>query len=176
MKTFRSKKIPAAVVLAAVITVGCTVPSWVTTVENDATLGASIALSLVTVIDPTLIPLVSLIQTGLNALEKVINDFKAQPTATNLQAVQAAANAVEANVQQLESAAQVKNAASATRITAVVTVLVGAVDEIISQIPPSAAAAALGVSNTTQKPKGAKYWKDQYNKAIKGNPQFRPLK
>ncbi len=72
----------------------CTIPSWVNTVEQDAEIAAPIAASMIDVIDPPLAPVVTLIETGFNALVKTLDTYKASPTATNLQAVQSAFNAV----------------------------------------------------------------------------------
>src|ERR1035441_5540293 len=98
-----------AIIAGALMVVACTMPAWVNTVESDAEVAAPIAASLIDVIDPALAPLVTGIETGFTALAKTLDTYKASPTATNLQAVQSAFEAVDSNVTQLESAAQIKN-------------------------------------------------------------------
>jgi hypothetical protein len=137
------KRLILGVLLAGVVVWGaCVVPTWVNTAEQDAEVAAPIAASLVEVIDPALAPVVTLVESGFNALVKTLDTYKAMPTATNLQAVQAAFAAVNANVQQLSSAAQIKNAATQTTVSAVVQLLSQAVAEIAALVPQNATAAA----------------------------------
>jgi len=123
-------------------TLACTVPAWVNTVEADAQIAVPIAASLIEVIDPARAPAVTLIVNGFNALLKTLDTYKASPTATNLQAVQSAFAAVNANVAQLEGAAGVKNAATASTVTQVVALLSQAVAEIAAMVPAPIAARA----------------------------------
>jgi len=113
----------------------CAIPAWVNTVEADAEVAIPIAASLVDVIDPALAPVVTLVETGFNALVKALDAYKASPTATNLQAVESAFAAVNTNVAQLESAAQIKSPKTATTVTAVVQLLTQAVTEIAALVP-----------------------------------------
>jgi hypothetical protein len=170
----------------ALATVACTAPSWVNTVEADAQVAAPIAASLVDVIDPALAPQVTLIENGFTTLVKTLDAYKASPTATNLQTVQAAFQAVNGNVAQLESAAQIKNPISQAKVTAVVQLLAQAVTEIAAVVPANTGlaphVAGLGTENTgSQIPnspslsaKGlkAKDFKQQFNSIIAGDPQF----
>jgi hypothetical protein len=177
------------VVLASVLWLeACTIPAWVNAVEADAKVAAPIAASLIEVIDPALAPLVTLIQTGFNALANTLDTYKASPTATNLQAVQAAFAAVNTNVAQLESAAQIKNATSQTTVTAVVGLLNQAVVEIAALVPEGMELGVRGsglgkvgaeIPNSGLRiPKGwkAQDFKNQFNAIIKGDPRFKPLK
>jgi hypothetical protein len=168
----------------AVIT-ACTVPSWVNTAESDAEVAAPIAASLVDIIDPSLAPVVTLVEGGFNALVKTLDTYKASPTATNLQAVQSAFNALNGNVTQLESAAQIKNATTANTVTAVVQLLTQAVTEIAALVPANVAV-ALAASGTGAAPipnAGSgipKHWqaKDfrrQYNEIAKHDPRLPKL-
>lgn len=193
------KRASLGVLLASVLLcAGCTVPSWVNTVESDAEVAAPIAASLIDVIDPALAPTVTLIENGFNALVKALDTYKASPTATNLQAVQSAFQAVNANVAQLESAAQIKNATTQTTVTAVVQLLTQAVTEIAalvpanpglgtrdtghaiptrdsgSQIPNSGPGAAYAGPRTAKGWK-AKDFKREFNKIVKGDPRFKAL-
>ena len=180
------KRIYLAVVLASVMWWGaCTVPAWVNTVLADAQTAAPIAGSLVEVIDPALAPLVMVIENGFTALVNTINIYKSHPTATNLQAVQAAFQAVDANVAQLESAAQIKNAATQAKVTAIVQLLAQVVTEIGAQVPPSSGlgtrGSGLAVKSSAPHALAAKGWnaseiKKQYNAIVQGDPRFKELK
>ncbi len=174
------KRLMATLLFCALTIAACTVPAWVNTVEADAQIAVPIAASLVDVIDPSLAPLVTLIETGFSALTKTLDTFKAAPTSSNLQAVQAAFNAVNANVAQLENAAQIKNTATRTTVTEVVQLLAQAVTEIAALVPASQnTELKLQIPNSGSRiPKGwkAKDFKAQFNLIIKGDPRFKPLK
>jgi hypothetical protein len=177
------KRIIAGVLLASVgCFAACTAPAWVNTVVADAATAAPIAGSLIDVIDPPLAPLVTLIENGFTALVNTLNAYKAAPTATNLQAVQAAFQAVDGNVAQLESAAQVKNPATQTKVTAIVQLLSQVVTEIAAQVPASPGLGIRDSGRSSQPPaltaKGltAKDFKKQFNAIVAGDPRFKPLK
>ena len=165
----------------ALVLVACTVPAWVNTVEADAEVAAPIAGSLIDVIDSALAPLVTLIENGFTALAKTLDTYKASPTATNLQAVQSAFAAVNANVAQLESAAQIKNTNTQNTVTAVVALLSQAVTEIAALVPP-ATAAKMGALPESRGPNHvargwkAKDFKREFNKIVKGDKRFKELK
>jgi hypothetical protein len=153
----------------------------VNTAESDAEVAAPIAASLIDVIDPPLAPVVTLIEDGFNALVKTLDTYKASPTATNLQAVQSAFAAVNANVAQLESAAQIKNANTQNTVTAVVQLLSQAVTEISALVPPGTKLGKVEVripNSGSRIPKGwkAKDFKREFNKIVKGDKRFEALK
>ena len=134
------KPILIAILLLAGVIPACTVPAWVNTVEADARVAVPIAASLVTVIDPALAPAAAAVQKGFAALVAALETYKATPTATNLQAVDAAFTAVDSNVAQLEAAAQIKNPGAQQTVTSVVNLLAQAVTEIAALVPASAPA------------------------------------
>jgi len=123
------------ILVTGLFLVACSVPAWVNMVEADAKVAAPIAASLIDVADPSLAPAVTLVENGFNALVKTLDAFKAAPTGTNLQAVQAAFQAVDQNVVQLESAAQIKNTGTQATVTAIVQLLSQAVAEIAAAVP-----------------------------------------
>ena len=174
------KKIILTLVLAtAVFVQACVIPSWVNTVEADAKIAVPIAGSLIDVIDPALSPLVALIEQGFDALTKTLDTYKSKPNATNLQAVQSAFNAVSSNIADLETAAQVKNAATRTTVTEVVQLLGQIVTEIAAQVPASTSS-QLKINIPPGVPQHAKGWtskdiKSQYNNIIKGDYRFKKL-
>ena len=171
------KEFLAVALVFAGLTVACTVPSWVTTVENDAAIAVPIVGSIVTVIDPAVAPIVTAIEAGFTALTKTLQTFQASPTATNLQAVQAAVNAVNQNVAQLESAAQIKDANSDAKVTAIVGLIAQLTAEIVAQVPATPAAAAVqAAAPASLKARGAKFWKGEYNKLVNGDSRFHALK
>lgn len=169
----------ASLLGATLLALACTVPAWVNIVESDAEIAVPIAGSLIDVIDPALAPLVTIIEAGFTALVNTLKTFKASPTATNLAAVQAAFAAVDANVAQLESAAQIKNQATDAKVTAVVQLLAQAVAEIAAQIPSAAANGALRphlkVQGQAQGLK-SKDLKKKFNAIVQGDPRFKALK
>lgn len=157
----------------------CTVPAWVNKAESIGEDMVPIAASIVEVADPALAPLITEIVNGFTALVGTLDIFKASPTATNLQAVQAAFQAVDSNVAQLESAAQIKNPTTQTTVTAIVKLLAQAVTEIAALVPPASAGATLGAPvKVSGQALGwnAKDFKKKYNAIIKGDPRFKPLK
>jgi hypothetical protein len=187
----------AGILALALGVLACTIPAWVNTVESDAKIAAPIAASLIDVIDPSLAPVVTLIETGFNALIKALDTYKASPTATNLQAVQSAFEAVNTNVAQLESAAQIKSSTSQATVTAVVQLLTQAVTEIAALVPANAGlgvgGSGLGKEDSVSRipnsgsrippsrsriAKGwkAKDFKREFNRIVKGDPRFKALK
>jgi len=155
----------------------CTMPAWVNTVESDAEVAVPIAASLVDVIDPAQAPLVTLIENGFSALVKTLDTYKASPTAGNLQAVQSAFAAVNSNVTQLESAAQIKNATTANTVTQVVALLTQAVAEIAAQVPAPAAAQGAVKATVQAAPKHwkAKDFKKAFNEIAEHDPRLKKL-
>ncbi len=173
------KRAILGVLLASVMVwQACTIPAWVNTAEQDAEVAVPIAASLVDVIDPALAPVVTLVEDGFSALVKTLDAYKASPTATNLQAVQAAFEAVNGNVQQLESAAQIKNAATQTTVTSVVALLTQAVTEIAALVPP--AAATTSMQARVANPAKVNHWKAKdfkraFNKIAKKDHRLKKL-
>jgi hypothetical protein len=179
----------AGILALALGGLACTIPAWVNTVESDAEVAAPIAASLIDVIDPSLAPVVTLIETGFNALVKTLDTYKASPTATHLQAVQSAFEAVNKNVAQLESAAQLKSPTSQATVTAVVQLLTQAVTEIAALVPAKAGlgigGSGLGKEDSVSRipnsgsriAKGwkAKDFKREFNKIVKDDPRFKTL-
>jgi hypothetical protein len=184
-----NKMILGTLLVGMLLFAACVIPKWVNTVEQDAEVAAPIAASLVDVIDPALAPVVTLIENGFNALVKTLDTYKADlqaqspNTATDLQAVQSAFAAVNLNVAQLESAAQIKSATSQTTVTAIVQLLGQAVTEMAALVPPNTGlgtrVSGLGkTSATAGQVKGwkAKDFKREFNNIVKGDPRFKPLK
>ena len=158
----------------------CAIPAWVNTVEADAAVAAPIAASLIAVVDPALTPTVTLIENGFNALLKTLETYKSTPTTTNLQAVQSAFTAINTNVAELESAAQIKTAPSQDTVASIIELLAQAVSEISALVPPEAGLAVTKSISATPAVAIAKGWKAQdfkreYNNLVKGDPRFKPL-
>jgi xanthine/uracil/vitamin C permease (AzgA family) len=172
------KRMILGVLLASVLWfAACTVPAWVNTVEDDAEIAAPIAASLIDVVDPALAPVVTLVENGFSALVKTLDTYKASPSATNLQAVQSAFAAVNSNVAQLESAAQIKNAGTAGTVTQVVALLSQAVAEIAAMVPAPVAAQAdvkVGVQAVPKQWK-AKDFKKAFDQIAKHDSRLKEL-
>ena len=154
----------------------CAVPAWVNAAAQDASVAAPIAASLVTIIDPALAPLAAAIDTGFAALAKVLNTYEKSPTATNLDAIQSAFAAVDSQVSQLESAAQIKDPATATEIKSIVDLLTDAITEIAALVPAPVVTAALRAPVKTQgqaKNWKAKDFKRAFNAIAKDDPRLK---
>ncbi len=175
------KRAILGVLLASVMVwQACVIPAWVNTAEQDAEVAVPIAASLVDVIDPPLAPVVTLVEDGFSALVKTLDAYKASPTATNLQAVEAAFEAVNGNVQQLENAAQIKNAATQTTVTSVVALLTQAVTEIAALVPAAQSAAIPNVRIPNSGAAPVKHWKAKdfkraYNQIAKRDKRLKKL-
>lgn len=175
----------AEVFFLAVLTVAtytaCTPPPWVVTAENIAKAAFPIAGTLVSVINPALAPAVVMAETGFNVLIKTLDAYQAKQSTTNLQAAQAAFQAVDENVAQLEAAFHIKNPGTDAKIAAVIALLSQAVAEIGSQIPPAAVVATGGKLGArlrvTAHAKGlnASDITSQYNQIVAGDSRFKPL-
>ena len=176
------KRIFLAVLLASVWWfAACTVPAWVNTAIADAEAAAPIAGSLIAVIDPPLAPLVAIIENGFTVLASTLNTYKAAPTATNLQLVQEGFKAVDVNVAQLASAAQIKNPATEAKVTAIVQLLAQVVTEMGAQVPAARGTGSSVLNLKLQTPGTAQGWKannfkKQFNAIIQGDARFKPLK
>ena len=155
----------------------CAIPSWVNNAEAIAEVAVPIAGSIVDIIDPALAPAVTITESAFSALVKTLDTYKAAPTATNLQAVQAAFDAVNANSSQLVAAAQVKNGTLGAQIIGVIGLIDQAVTQIAALVPqPVAAKLALPRAGTLGNGWKAKDFKKAFNVITKGDPRFKPLK
>lgn len=171
----------AALLASALWLEACAIPAWVNTVESDAEVAVPIAASLIDVVDPALAPVVTLVESGFAALVKTLDTYKGEPTATNLQAVQSAFAAVNANVSQLESAAQIKSLASQDKVASIVQLLTQAVAEISAAVPKSEGLGVRdsGLGTTNSAP--SKGWKAndlkrEFNKIVQGDARFKKLR
>jgi hypothetical protein len=92
--------------------------------------------------------------------------------------VESAFQAVNNNIAQLQSAAQIKNTATATTVTQVVGLLSQAVTEIAALVPPNSGLAVGAANARTAVAKGwtAKDFKREFNDIVKGDSRFKPLK
>lgn len=171
----------ALVTAMLTITVACGLPTWFITAEGIAATAVPIAGSIIQLVDPALAPVVSEVVQAFKALDSTLKSYEAQPTATNLQAIEAAAAAIQANEAQLAQAAQIKNTNTDATVAAVVQLLGSAVTEIIALIPPQAPVSAhlrLSAAQAKAHAKGltAEDFKKTYNAVTKNDPRFRGTK
>jgi hypothetical protein len=171
------KRLMVTAILAGTLAiVACAVPAWVNVAEGFAKIGVPIAGSIVSLVAPQLSPLVAIIESGFTALTNTLDSYKAQPNATNLQAVQAAVTALNQNIAQLEDAAQIKNPDTDAKIKGVVALISDLITAIANQVPATPGtkmAAKLGRGASTRM-KVADF-KNQFNALTAGDPRFRPL-
>jgi hypothetical protein len=168
------KKLILSTLLASCLWLGaCTPPAWFTTVEGIAKVAAPIAGTIVDVVDPALIPLVAAVEGAFTALVDTVDTYKASPTAGNLQAVEAAFNAVETNEAALSAAAQIKNPATDQKVAQVVELLNQAVTEIVGLVPAPAAAQLKLKAPGSAKGLTSKDFKKQFNSIVSGDKRFK---
>lgn len=172
----RLRKFVAPVFLAIAISLGvaCVTPTWVTTAIGIAQVAVPIAGSIVDIIDPALAPVVTMVENGFSALVNTLNSYKASPTTTNLQAVEAALAAVNANIKQLETAAAIKNPKTDATIESVIQLLSQAVTNIAALLPSQVSAKAK-VSPLNSNGWTAQDFKNQFNITTHGDPRFHSM-
>jgi hypothetical protein len=173
----KKKKILLVPVLLLSLMVACLTPTWVTTAENIAKAIVPIAGAVIGIVLPGSAPLVAAVQVAFNALIKTLDDYQASPTATNLQSLQAALNAVNKNVADLETAGQVKDPATRDKYTKIIGLLTQAVAEIAALVPPSATKTALRLpSGVRAKGLKAADFTREYNAIAAGDSNLPQLK
>lgn len=156
----------------------CTPPAWFVTAEGIAEAAVPIAGSIVDIVDPALAPVVTIVESAFSALDNAIKTYQKQPTATNLQAVEAAFTAVQTNEAQLESAAQIKNTKTDAEINGVIQLIATAVTEVAALIPPNAPVSAAMLATSAQAKSTAKGLskydlEKQFNSLVKSDPRFK---
>jgi hypothetical protein len=178
MKNFKRWLLGSTLVVMLSVMLACTVPAWFVTADNYVMDAIPIAASVVDFVDPALAPVVTLVVNGLKALNGALASYEAQPTATALQSVVAALNAVEANEAQLEAAAQIKNPNTDKTVTEVINLLDECVTEVVALVPSNAPVGARLRYKVTQAKAQAKGWspldcEKEFNAIIKGDPRFK---
>jgi hypothetical protein len=151
MKNAIHKTVLSVVLVAMFILPSCSAPTWFAQVESIAKEIAPMALGIVGIIDPALAPLTTEIGNGFNTLTSVLDGIKSQPTTTDLQAVEAVFNSLNANVTQLEQTLAIKDPQSQQSATQVIALVSQAVSEIAALVPADPLKAT-----TRQPPRG---WK-----------------
>lgn len=108
-------------------------PTWESVAAETLKFAAPLTETIVGLVDPAAVPavtaLVTKIQTGLAAAAVTLEDAGASPTLAS------GLSAVTSNLSALEAAAQIKDPATAAKLTATVTTLTGEVGAILSAIP-----------------------------------------
>lgn len=126
----RNKRIVLLLVCLCLVVLSCCACSANETGAIETLIGViagivGIATTAADVLLPTEITVITsastLVQNGLKTLLTLVQNYKSNPTDTALQQVQAAFNDLQSNMTALESAAQVKDPATAAKLGAVVT-------------------------------------------------------
>jgi hypothetical protein len=162
------------------LTTAC--PAW----YNDVVSIAETTINIIAVIDPAVLPIVTMVEGVFNAIEAASKTYAADIAAnspnapTDLQKLTAAVEAADSNVAQFEAAFKVSNQATDAKIAAIVNLIVQAMVNIENDLPAPAVSArmSLRVRRTTGTPnkwKGSDF-KKQYNSIIAGDSRFRPMK
>ena len=113
----------------------CTAPTWVTTAENIAGAIIPIAGTILSIIDPPLAPIVTLVVNGFNAVLKALQDYQnainnGQVTTTFLQAIRAAFATLQADAASLLSAF----GSSSSRLDSVIAGIISLISQAVSDI------------------------------------------
>lgn len=129
-------------------------PQWIQTAEQDLPVLVQMAESIATIIALTQTPQAPSQQTvyaiqhigdvatqGLKAIQALYNSYKSGNATTTIQEIEAAGQALTANLQQLLAAAQIKDDALLKRVAAAVDLIVSTVNTILSLIPTPAVSA-----------------------------------
>ncbi|HEX8815770.1 MAG TPA: hypothetical protein VF753_09735 [Terriglobales bacterium] len=174
-------KVGLVVVLAvALAATGCSA-EWISVALADLPVLTQMALNIGTVVstlesgqqisaaDAAAIQKISAqASADLNLLASLYNQYKAAPSATLLEQIQAAIADINQNLPALLQAAHIENAALSARIAAAVNLIVTTVDSFAQLIPQSSGAAAAQVSaQKTALPRAAEL-KKQWNEQICG--------
>lgn len=113
--------------------------SWEMKVQSTILYVAPILETIVSLVDPVAAPAVAsvvrTIQSDLATVSTVVQNAQVQPGTTAMATVSSALSSISTNLQSLLTAAEVKNSAKAAQITAVVTLLSGEVQAMISNLP-----------------------------------------
>jgi len=116
----------------------CKIPSWVSTVEGIAKVAVPIAGQIADVVDPAATPIVKEVVDAFNVFIKALDQYKADPNATTLQAVESAFAVAAANVQALENAVNASGHVPEV-VAAVIGLISTMVNEIASDLPATPA-------------------------------------
>jgi len=169
-----SKQALPVVLLFCILVASCKIPAWVGVAEGIAKVAAPMIASVVDIVDPALAPQAKQAQDAFNVLITAFDQYKADPNATTLQAIQSAFAVAAANVSQLLTAVGASGTVPA-EVSEILQLVSAAVSEIAALIPEVSTPAL-----TAKFPAPVKHWtaKDfvrEYNKIAKGNPKLHAL-
>ncbi len=158
----------------------CTAPTWAVAAENIAAAIVPIAGTILSIIDPPLAPLVTLVVNGFNVVLKALQDYQnavnsGQAPVTFLQAIQAAFATLQADAASLLSAFGSSSSHLDAVIAGIINLISQAVADIANLLPKALHRAQLSrafpVPNTW---KGADFT-SQYDMLVRGDRRFKPL-
>ena len=164
-------------VLAAAFTLpACTPASWVSEAESIAKVALPIVQGVASIVGAG--PAVTQAISDVNLLITLFDQYQAAPAAGTLQKIQAALNTANADISQISAAAGIKNAATQSKVAAILQLVTSEFSNIASLIPPEASPAttASGAAKAAARtpdgnaqgrlPFTAKQFKAQYNKIV----------
>jgi hypothetical protein len=171
------KCVLAAVLMAALITTGCSA-QWISVALADLPVVAQMALNIAS--------LVTALQLGqqmnpaeaaaiqnvsaeagrdLNLLQSLYNQYKANPGAATVQKIQDEINAINQNLPALLQTARISNPALSGRVAAAVNLILATVDSFAALIPQSAVVSRRAEGRQISIP-SAKELKRQWNQTV----------
>jgi hypothetical protein len=148
----------------------CTMPSWVSEAETIAKVALPIVEGIAGVVGAG--PAVTQVVNDIELIISLLDQYQATPAAGTLAQIQAALNTVNADIAQILPAAHIQNAATQSKVEAILQLVSSEFSSIASLLPASAAGpSATGAKPAIANPAGklpftAKQFKSQYNKIV----------
>lgn len=182
---FKSKSLLALVLAVAIATTACSA-QWINVALQDLPVLTQMALNIATLVStmetakqatPADIAVIQNISVqasrGLNLLQSLYADYKANPSAATLQRIQSVISGLNQSLPSLLESAHISDSALATRVTAATNLILTTVNSFAALMPRGAPATAQKAK--TAAPPSAKELKEQWNRQIciaSGNPAF----
>jgi len=161
---------------AALMLPACTPSTWISEAESIAKVALPIVQGVASVVGAG--PAVNQAASDVNLIITLFDQYQEAPATGTLQKIQAALNTANADIAQITAAAGIKNAATQSKVAAILQLVTSEFSTIASLIPkasptpagvvePAKAEAALrGASAQGKLPFTAKEFKAQYNRIV----------
>jgi hypothetical protein len=144
-QSFRKQLLAVALLFPLLMSTACSVDQVLSDIDValQATANLSTALGAINPADGAAITLITgLATSGINAIKTAYDDYESSKTASNLQNILAAANAVQTNLPQMLTAAKISDPATVAKVTAYVSLVTDTAAAIVSTVQAQQPAAA----------------------------------
>ena len=176
----------AAGAAAVIVLEGCAIPNWVNVALNDLPTILNIATTVATIVadavsggvlTPAVAAIIATATAAINVaipiIQKLINDYQANPSASLVTQIKTALLDVQANLGSILTAAHIDNVALRATITTAMGLAIGVVTAILSLLPVATPAAkkaqANAQGNWVKKPVDAPTINSQFNAFLTEN-------